>query len=265
MTFSVVGRDGASYGVAVASKFLVGRRRRARGLGRHRRRSPPRPGQTSPTAPRPGALLADGPRRPRRRWPPSSRPTRSRRSRQAGVVVPPAAATYTGADCLAWAGGDRGRRRRRAGQHPDRPRGRRRDARRLARPVRASGWPSGCSPCCWRATRPVATAAAGSRPRCSSPRPAAGYGGHDIEVDLRVDDHPEPVPELARLLDLHRLYFDAADEATPAAARGRAGRRGARRCWPRPGTAAPPSTQLSTPGPASRTSRSACGRAGSTR
>jgi uncharacterized Ntn-hydrolase superfamily protein len=35
----------------------------------------------------------------------------------------------------------------------------------------------------------------------------AGYGGFDISVDLRVDDHPEPVAELARLLDLHRLYF----------------------------------------------------------
>jgi uncharacterized Ntn-hydrolase superfamily protein len=38
--------------------------------------------------------------------------------------------------------------------------------------------------------------------------PGAGYGGtSDVLADLRVDDHPDPVPELLRLLDLHRLYF----------------------------------------------------------
>jgi uncharacterized Ntn-hydrolase superfamily protein len=32
-------------------------------------------------------------------------------------------------------------------------------------------------------------------------------GGTDRAVDLRVDDHPDPGPELLRLFDLHRLYF----------------------------------------------------------
>jgi uncharacterized Ntn-hydrolase superfamily protein len=46
-------------------------------------------------------------------------------------------------------------------------------------------------------------------------RRAGGYGGtSDVEVDLRVDDHPDPVPELRRLLDLHRLYFDRPDPDT---------------------------------------------------
>jgi uncharacterized Ntn-hydrolase superfamily protein len=46
-------------------------------------------------------------------------------------------------------------------------------------------------------------------------RRAGGYGGtSDVEVDLRVDDHPDPVPELGRLLDLHRLYFDRPDPGT---------------------------------------------------
>ena len=46
-------------------------------------------------------------------------------------------------------------------------------------------------------------------------RRAGGYGGtSDVEVDLRVDDHPDPVPELSRLLDLHRLYFDRPDPDT---------------------------------------------------
>lgn len=35
-----------------------------------------------------------------------------------------------------------------------------------------------------------------------------GYGGfNDRYVDLRVDDHPEPIKELARLLRLYKLYF----------------------------------------------------------
>src|SRR3954466_9678402 len=38
----------------------------------------------------------------------------------------------------------------------------------------------------------------------------AGYGGRDdIAADLRVDDHPDPVTELARLLDLNDLYLTA--------------------------------------------------------
>ncbi|MDQ3986799.1 MAG: DUF1028 domain-containing protein [Actinomycetota bacterium] len=41
----------------------------------------------------------------------------------------------------------------------------------------------------------------------------AGYGGKsDTAVDLRVDDHREPVRELGRLLDLHALIFpDSSD------------------------------------------------------
>lgn len=39
-------------------------------------------------------------------------------------------------------------------------------------------------------------------------RKEGGYGGfNDIYVDLRVDDHPDPVPELARLLGLHHLFL----------------------------------------------------------
>ena len=40
-------------------------------------------------------------------------------------------------------------------------------------------------------------------------RPEAGYlGKNDVMVDLRVDDHSDPIGELGRLLDLHRLYFE---------------------------------------------------------
>jgi uncharacterized Ntn-hydrolase superfamily protein len=37
---------------------------------------------------------------------------------------------------------------------------------------------------------------------------AGGYGGgSDVFADLRVDDHERPLDELARLLDLHDIYF----------------------------------------------------------
>jgi uncharacterized Ntn-hydrolase superfamily protein len=45
--------------------------------------------------------------------------------------------------------------------------------------------------------------------------PGGGYGGgSDVLVDLRADDHEAPVAELARLLDLHELYFGRPDPQT---------------------------------------------------
>jgi uncharacterized Ntn-hydrolase superfamily protein len=42
-----------------------------------------------------------------------------------------------------------------------------------------------------------------------------GYGGtSDVLVDLRVDDHPDPVTELGRLLSVHTLLFSRPDPAT---------------------------------------------------
>jgi uncharacterized Ntn-hydrolase superfamily protein len=44
-------------------------------------------------------------------------------------------------------------------------------------------------------------------------RAGGGYGGStDRALDLRVDDHLDPVAELVRLLDLHRLYFPRPDD-----------------------------------------------------
>jgi len=43
----------------------------------------------------------------------------------------------------------------------------------------------------------------------------AGYGGFDdVAVDLRVDDHPTPVRELERLLDVHDMLFGTPDPTT---------------------------------------------------
>ena len=45
-------------------------------------------------------------------------------------------------------------------------------------------------------------------------RAGGGYGGfNDRWLDLRVDHHDDPIGELARLVDLQRLYFD---RPTPA-------------------------------------------------
>lgn len=40
------------------------------------------------------------------------------------------------------------------------------------------------------------------------------YGGFlDRYIDLRVDDHPTPIVELRKLLEMHRLYFGATEPA----------------------------------------------------
>lgn len=44
-------------------------------------------------------------------------------------------------------------------------------------------------------------------------RARGGYGGgNDVAVDLRVDDHPDPIPELRRIFDLHRLVMPRPDD-----------------------------------------------------
>lgn len=46
-------------------------------------------------------------------------------------------------------------------------------------------------------------------------REGAAYGGGlDLAVDLRVDDDPEPVTELRRLVELHDLYFNRPEPGT---------------------------------------------------
>lgn len=51
-------------------------------------------------------------------------------------------------------------------------------------------------------------------------RAGGGYGGNnDHYLDLRVDDHPEPIQELARILKIHHLYFGevSQDDLVPLA------------------------------------------------
>lgn len=47
-------------------------------------------------------------------------------------------------------------------------------------------------------------------------RKGAGYGGNDRYIDLRVDDHEQPVTELARLLEVHKSFFAGAHRRVSA-------------------------------------------------
>jgi len=45
--------------------------------------------------------------------------------------------------------------------------------------------------------------------------PGAGYDESGVEVDLRIDDHPDAPTELLRLLDLNDLYFGQPQDLQP--------------------------------------------------
>jgi uncharacterized Ntn-hydrolase superfamily protein len=138
--------------------------------------------------------------------------------RQLGIVdVEGSAATHTGSACLAWAGGITGDGVAIQGNI-------------LAGPevveAMMTAWEAGAEEPLAR--RLLAALRAGDdtggdrRGRQSAAllvvREGAGYGGaDDVAVDLRVDDHTDPIPELTRLLDLNDLYLTAStdDEKEP--------------------------------------------------
>jgi uncharacterized Ntn-hydrolase superfamily protein len=211
MTFSIVARsaDGESWGVAVASKFLaVGSAvpAAAAGVGAIATQS------YANTAYKPQALAAL-----------SAGLTASetlasllaadddREQRQVGVVDPQGgSATFTGSGCYAWAGGANGPGYAIQGNILTGP-------EVVAELERAWLSSDAAAPLEVRllAALSAGDAAGGdSRGRQSAAvvvvRRGAGYGGFDdVAVDLRVDDHPDPVGELRRLRDLHELYLTA--------------------------------------------------------
>lgn len=131
-----------------------------------------------------------------------------REQRQAGIVDRHGgAATHTGRECFAWAGGRTGRGYAAQGNIlagaavVD----------GIAETFEAGGRPF---PELLVACLAAAEAAGGDRRGRESAallivRSEGGYGGgNDIWIDLRVDQHDDPVPELARVLEMHRLYLD---------------------------------------------------------
>ena len=214
MTFSIVARsaDGESWGVAVASKFLaVGSAVPAAvaGVGAIATQADANvaykgqalahmdDGATASVALQ--RLIEDD---------------EGRDHRQVGIVdVDGGAATHTGHACLDWAGGATG------------------DGYAIQGNILAGEEVVEAMEAAWQesgddeplARRLLLALAAGdaaggdSRGRQSAAllvvREDAGYGGlDDIAVDLRVDDHTDPVAELARLLDLNDLYLTASTE-----------------------------------------------------
>jgi uncharacterized Ntn-hydrolase superfamily protein len=137
-------------------------------------------------------------------------------SRQVGIVdAAGAAATFTGTECNAWAGGLTG------------------DGYAIQGNILVGPEVIDAMEQAWSASdadeplarRLLAALTAGDdaggdrRGRQSAAllvvTPEGGYGGgSDVFVDLRVDDHAEPIAELARLLDLHDLYFGKPDPDT---------------------------------------------------
>ena len=128
--------------------------------------------------------------------------------RQLGVVdARGRAATYTGSECLEWAGGTTGPGYAAQG-----------NILVSAATVEALAETferSGGQPLSERLLRCLAAAESDGgdrRGRQSSAllvvRKDGGYGGtSDVAVDLRVDDHPQPIEELERIYRIHDLLF----------------------------------------------------------
>lgn len=135
-----------------------------------------------------------------------------REKRQLGVVdAHGGSATYTGAECSDWAGGVSGSGYAIQGNVLA-------GSRVIA--LMEEAW-LGSDPKDSLARRLLAAITAGdaaggdSRGRQCASIYVVGdqgtYGGDDLVVDLRVDDHADPVRELARLLGLHEMMFGKPD------------------------------------------------------
>ena len=134
-----------------------------------------------------------------------------RATRQVGIVgVEGAPATYTGDDCFPWAGGKTGEDYACQG-----------NILVGEATVLAMGhtFDQTAGPLGKRLLAALAAgqAAGGDRRGQQSAallvvRQNGGYGGfNDRMIDLRVDDHPQPIQELQRLLSLHELYLSPPD------------------------------------------------------
>lgn len=213
VTFSIVGRsaDGSCLGVAVASKFLA--------VGAVVPGADPAAGAVATQALANLAYVPEALRHMAEGRDAASTVAAlvdsdaGRDDRQVGVVDRRGgSATYTGAACLPWAGGVTAEGVAIQGNI-------------LAGPEVVSAMLEA-----WQASNPELPlarrllAALGAGDRAGGDRrgrqsaavlvvtPGGGYGGgSDVLVDLRVDDHADPVPELVRLLDIHDLLFGRPD------------------------------------------------------
>lgn len=216
MTFSIVARsaDGTHLGVAVASKFLAAGAvvpAAAAGVGAVATQSfvnlrylPDGLALMQSGVPAPEAL---------RRL---TEADELREQRQAAMLdAQGRSAAFTGAECIPWAGSASGQDYTVQGNCLAGPE----VVAALERAFLASGAAQPLSRRLLTALRAGDAAGGDRRGRQSAAllvvTPGGGYaGGSDVLVDLRVDDHREPVVELERLLDLHDLYFGKPDPQT---------------------------------------------------
>jgi uncharacterized Ntn-hydrolase superfamily protein len=130
-----------------------------------------------------------------------------REHRQLGVVdAAGRASTFTGSECFEWAGGVTGEHYAAQGNILVG----RETVEAMARTF--EGTSGGLAGRLLAALDAGQGAGGDSRGKQSAAllvvREGGGYGGdNDHVVDLRVDDHPEPIRELIRLRTLHTLYF----------------------------------------------------------
>ncbi|MBA4493582.1 DUF1028 domain-containing protein [Paenactinomyces guangxiensis] len=131
-----------------------------------------------------------------------------RELRQVGIVDHQGrSATFTGSECLPWAGGIAGPGFACQGNILA-------GAEVVQEMARVFQETSGNLPERLVASLAAGQKAGGDRRGMQSAalyvvKPDGGYGGfNDRYIDLRVDDHSQPIEELERLLKLHRLYFE---------------------------------------------------------
>jgi uncharacterized Ntn-hydrolase superfamily protein len=217
MTFSIVARsaDGLQYGVAVASKFLA--------VGSLVPAAAANVGAVATQAManlsyRPdGLLLLATGASPAAVIRELTKSDEQRHQRQVGIVGAAGhGASFTGSDCMPWAGGRSG------------------DGYAIQGNILTGEEVVAEMERAWLASDPTAplsarlfaalwagNAAGGDRRGRQSAAVlvlsrGGGYGGgSDVLVDLRVDDHATPIDELARLLELHEVYFGATQESLP--------------------------------------------------
>ncbi len=214
MTFSIVARsaDGQSWGVAVASKFLaVGSAVPAAVAGVGAIAT-----QAEANVAYKGLALAhlDEGATASVALQRLIEEDDAREHRQVGIVdVDGNAATHTGHECFDWAGG--------VSEQGVAIQGNILTGPEVVEAMKAAWDASAAEPDLAR--RLLAALVAGDeaggdrRGRQSAAllvvREGAGYGGNDdVAVDLRVDDHATPIPELVRLLDLNDLYLTASTD-----------------------------------------------------
>jgi uncharacterized Ntn-hydrolase superfamily protein len=221
MTFSIVATDGRAVGVAVASKFLaVGSVVPEARLGADGRLVGAAATQaTAKWSYKIDAvgLLAEG-RDATSAVRQVTEADPDREHRQLGVVGVDSQASYTGGECLDWAGGRSGAN----GSGRYAIQGNILVGEQVVAEMERAWLDSTGTPLERRllAALLAGDAAGGdSRGRQSAAllvvAPGEGYDQSGLRVDLRVDEHPEAPRELARLLDLSELYFGVPQDVQP--------------------------------------------------